>query len=86
MKAITKMGAGINACTLYFAYEDWQGNWGFNNYDDAHKQLGAEVYLTGFVHNHYYNCTERVDSIQVPRKPTIKMIKQFINNCKQILQ
>ena len=86
MNAVTRMGAGINACSLYFAYEDWQGNWVFNNYRDAKKQLGSEVYLTGFLHNRYYNCTERVDSIRIERTPSVSRVKRFIHQVKKTLE
>ena len=84
MKAKTRIGMGINRCSLYFCYEDYHGDFGFTSYADAKEQLGTDVYLTGYLHNYYYNCTERVDSIQLTHQPTVQEIKQFIANCKQV--
>ena len=85
MKATTQTGVGINRCSLYFCYEDYNGDFGFTSYADAQEQLGEDVYLTGFLHNYYYNCTERVDSIRLTERPTVQLVKQFIRQCKQCL-
>ena len=85
MKAFMELGAGINHCLLTFFYEDLHGDIRSRNYNEV-LDYCDEVFLSSSIRNTYYNCSERVLSLQLSKKPSISLIKNFINETIKCLE
>lgn len=81
MNAITRIGK----CTVSFAYEDAYGNRFGTWHDIAHKGRGTS-HLVGYAYSSWFNREELIDAIVLSGRPSIGMIKEFIRNCKKIME
>ena len=76
MKARTKMANG----EIFFAYEDYYGN-RFGTWHDIAQNGEGVSYLVGYFHSYYYNRSEPIDEIVLTGRPSIGIIRKFINDC-----
>lgn len=91
MKCKTQFHNQENRYEVYFAYEDYFGGTKFGSYDEMQKYgdipniENSNGMLVGYLHSHYWGCTERIDMINLKGKPTISFIKSFIQSCYDCL-
>jgi len=80
MKIKTKTTRG----EIYFAYSDYYGNL-FGTWHDLAMNGNGTCYLVGYFRSYYAGCTEEIDEMFLPGRPTIGMIRRFIQGCKDCI-
>lgn len=81
MKARTKMANG----EIFFAYEDYYGN-RFGTWHDIAQKGEGSSYLVGYFQSYYAGCIEPIDEMFLTGRPSIGIIKKFINDCKKFME
>lgn len=92
MKAKTHYLKEDNHYEVYFTYEDYYGGETFRSFSKMQKD--GEVpnmeskcgTLVGWLYSHYWGTLERIDIMELRRKPTRAEIRQFIRDCNNCVK
>ena len=80
MKAITKTPKG----EIFFGYEDADMNQFRTWHDLAQNGFGCS-YLMGYFRSYYAGCVEPIDELRLTGRPSIAIVKKFIQDCKDYI-
>lgn len=80
MKARTRLTNG----EIFFAYEDYDGT-RFGTWKDIALNGRGPCYLIGYFVSYYAGCVEPIDEMFLAGRPTVGMVRNFIENCKIIM-
>ena len=80
MKSRTKIEGG----EIFYAYEDYDGNQ-FGTWKELARNGRGPCYLVGYFYSYWFNRSERIDEMFLPGRPTIGIVRRFIESCKAVM-